>query len=116
MSEPVIKEYREEPYQADADGCWPSVRGPLVPGVMMVLYVNGVAEMVEYLCPCGCGMPCPTFMPNDHRHRSADRHLWEFSRGPNGPTLTPSVRHTGGCKSHYNITDGKTVWHEDSGK
>ena len=121
-----ITEYREEAYNAvpyPVDGevgdrwCWPpEASKPLEPGVMRVLYVNGIPQMCEYLCPCGCGMPHPTFFPTDNRQRTAERHLWDFSRGPNGPTLSPSVRCLGGCKSHYNITDGKVIIHGDSGK
>lgn len=35
---------------------------------------------------------------------------------PGAVTLSPSVRYTGGCKAHFNITDGKTVMHGDSGR
>lgn len=112
-----IAEYREESYTADAEGCWPpDACKPLEPGIMRVLYVNGGPEMCEHLCPCGCGMPTPTFFPNGKRERTRDRCLWDFSKGAHGPTLNPSVRHLGGCKSHYNITDGKVIMHGDSGK
>jgi hypothetical protein len=113
----VITEYKEEAHEADASGCWPpEASKQLDPGVIRVLYVNGVPEMCEYLCPCGCRMPCPTFFPTEKRQKMFERPLWVFSRGTNGPTLSPSVRHTGGCKSHYNITDGKVIMHADSGK
>lgn len=108
----MIEKYREVAFQADSIGCWPlEAAGDLEPGVMRVLYIGGVPEMCKYLCPCGCGMPCPTYFENEHRKRTQERHLWNFSRGANGPTLSPSVRHTGGCKSHYNITDGKVQMH-----
>lgn len=114
----MITSYKEEAYNATPDGCWPpeSCVSVLVGGVMKVLYVDGVADMCEYICPCGCNMPCPTFFTNGGRQRTPDRHLWDFSRGPNSPTLSPSVRHTGGCKAHYNITDGRVIMHRDSGK
>jgi hypothetical protein len=113
----AITSYREERYEADADCCWPpSVKEPLLPGVMRVLYFNGVADMVEYLCPCGCGCPHPTFMPTQERKRTPERHLWEYKLEQNGPTLTPSIRCLAGCKSHYNIEDGKVIMHGDSGK
>ena len=107
-----ISEYREVRYDADAKGCWP-VTTELQPGIMNVLYVNGVPEMCEYLCPCGCGMPHPMFFQTGSRKRSPDLHLWDYSPGP---TLTPSVRCLGGCKSHYNITGGKVLIHADSGQ
>lgn len=111
-----ITNYREESYTADADGCWPPEVGDLEPGVMQVLYDNGVPVMCDYVCPCGRDAPCPIFFPTEKRKRVPQRPLWDFKRGPNGPTLTPSVRHTGGCKRHYNITDGKVIMHGDSGK
>lgn len=112
-----ISNYREESHNADSTGCWPSeMSKPLEPGVMRVLYVDSIPEMCEYLCPCGCGSPCPTYFPRGKRQRTPERHLWDFSKGPNGPTLSPSVRHTAGCKAHYNITDGKVIFHSDSGK
>lgn len=109
-----ITNYREESYDAE-HGCWPpSACKPLEPGVMRVLYINGVPDCCEYLCPCGCGSPCPTFFPsNGKRQRTPSRHLWDFSKGP---TLSPSIRHLSGCKSHYNITNGNVVWHADSGR
>lgn len=115
---PPITNYREQPYNADEQQCWPSEADtPLQPGIMRVLYTNGVPTMCNYLCPCGCGMECPTFFPvKGGRQRTPQRHLWDFSKGPNGPTLSPSVRHTSGCKWHYNITDGKVIVHGDSGK
>jgi hypothetical protein len=109
----MIATYEERSFAADDDGRWPPEREPLAPGIMRVLYVNGMPEMCDYLCPCGCGMPCPTYFENDHRKRTPERHLWDFSKGPNGPTLSPSVLHTGGCKSHYNITDGKVTMHDN---
>jgi hypothetical protein len=110
----AIESYREVRFDADPEGCWNPP--PLEPGVMHVLYVNGIPTMCEYLCPCGCGAPCPTFFPTDKRKRGPERHLWDFSVGPNGPTLSPSVKHRGGCKSHYDISDGKVKMHADSGK
>lgn len=110
----MISEYVEKKFDADAKGCWPpEAVGTLAPGVLRVLYVGGVPEMCEYLCPCGCGSPCPTYFQTARRKRTPERHLWDFLPGP---TLVPSVRHLSGCRSHYNITDGKVIMHGDSGK
>lgn len=62
---------------------------------------------VEFLCPCGCGSSCYTPLEGPHPH------CWSYSPGP---TLTPSIRFLGGCKAHFNITNGKTVIHADSGR
>ncbi len=91
------------------------------PGEIFVFYEtkDGVKfpSMVEFLCPCGCGYPCPTHLiPPGQEKKPNDRH-WEFSRGPSGGvTLSPSIRWNGHCRAHFNITDGKTFFHGDSGK
>jgi len=84
-------------------------RNPPV-GVLWVFEENGEPEAVDFLCPCGCGHSTYTPLNGNHPQR------WTYSKGPNGPTLTPSIRWTGGCRAHFNITDGRVVWHSDSGK
>lgn len=112
-----ITEYREESYQADGDGCWPvAANRPLEPGIIRVLYVNGVPGMCEFLCPCGCESPCLALFPTAEQQRTPHRPLWNFAKGSHGPTISPSIRYLGGCKAHFNITDGKVVMHGDSGK
>lgn len=114
----AITEYREESYTADAEGCWPlEARGKPLPGILWVLYVNGVPVMSEHVCPCGCGAKIPTFLQSEPKWKFSPKDgLWSFNKGPNGPTLSPSIRILGGCKSHYNITDGKVIMHGDSGR
>ncbi len=80
------------------------------PGVMFVFVADGKPVMVDFRCPCGCGATVPT-----HLGLPSPRH-WEYSDGPNGPTLSPSIRFTGGCKAHFTITDGRVKMHSDSGK
>lgn len=101
-----ITEYREERHPFGADNL------PLAPppGVMWVFMENGVPVSVDFRCPCGCGSSCYTVLRGNHPQR------WDYSLGPNGPTLTPSIRYLGGCKAHFNITDGKVIMHGDSGK
>ncbi len=81
-----------------------------------VILNQGVVESVTFLCPCGCGRECytpvtPKGTPKTERH-------WMFSRdkASGKVTLSPSIRYIGGCKAHFNITDGKSVMHGDSGK
>lgn len=91
---------------------FPSADLPEYPpaGVMWVFMEGETAEAVEFLCPCGCGKSIYTPLHAPHPQR------WAYQRGPNGPTITPSIRWTAGCKAHFNITDGQVVWHSDSGK
>lgn len=78
---------------------------------------DGVVEAVTFRCPCGCGSECYTPVTDATKGQSKTERCWLFSREPSGrPTLSPSIRYIGGCKAHFNITDGKTVMHADSGK
>lgn len=103
---PPITEYREERHPFGAAGL-PDV----VPsGVMWVFMEDGQPVAVDFRCPCGCGASCYTPLRMNHPQR------WDYSQGPNGPTLTPSIRYLGGCKAHFFITDGKAVMCGDSGE
>jgi hypothetical protein len=82
--------------------------GPPKPGVMQVFVENGVPTMVDFLCPCGCGNTCPTHLSPPGKKTE---HHWLYAQGPNGPTLSPSIRWTGGCMAHFNIDDGKVTMH-----
>lgn len=94
----------------------------LRPGVMQVFYEGDVVRMVDFLCPCGCGNRCPTHvitmaekMDQERQQQSEwERHCWGFDA--NTVTLHPSIRWTGGCKAHFNITNGEVFIHPDSGK
>jgi hypothetical protein len=99
-----ISQYREERYGFGAIGLIPE------PGIMWILIENGQPVAVDFLCPCGCGRSCYTTLGLNHPRK------WVYSSGPNGPTLSPSIRWLSGCKSHFTITDGKVTMHEDSGK
>lgn len=102
----MIAEYREERHPFGTDNLPPKPE----PGVMWVFVEEGEPVAVDFLCPCGCGSSCYTPLRLNHPHH------WNYAKGTNGPTLAPSIRYTGGCKAHFNITDGKTIIHGDSGK
>jgi hypothetical protein len=89
----------------------------ILPGEMHVYTVPGenFPKSVNFLCPCGCGRECYTpVCPTDQKVPNS--RVWGFSRGPNGVTLTPSIRYLSGCRWHFNITDGAVLVHADSGK
>lgn len=96
-----ISEYREERHPFGADNLPPSPPA----GVMWVFEENGNPVSVDFLCPCGCGRSCYTNLRMDHPRR------WDYSKGQNGPTITPSINYLEGCKSHFTITDGKVKMH-----
>lgn len=110
MGTPIF-EYKE---QIEKYG---EVECDVIPGVMVIMEDDkGVVQAVDFLCPCGCGSECFTPIVTPDRPRPQDRPVWDFSRGPNGPTLSPSIKFTGGCRAHFHIIDGKTNFCGDSGK
>jgi hypothetical protein len=92
------------------------------PGEMFVFRnEQGVAEMVEFLCPCGCGHACPAHViPMAEKKGDDPKGVWKNKCwGFDQATLElyPSIRWTSGCKAHFNIDPGGAVrWHADSGK
>ena len=100
-----IEKYTEKRIQWDA-----RYDGPVEPGVMEVIERDGHPYMVNFKCPCGCGRDCPTRLVSPTLPRAGNSPIWDFSSGPNGPTLSPSVWWTSGCKAHFTITDGKVAW------
>lgn len=85
----------------DYDGPDP---GQPPPGIMFVYIDNGVPKMVELMCPCGCGRLTPIHLVHSGKKRTD--HDWEYSPGP---TLSPSINLSSGCKSHFQIEKGKVT-------
>lgn len=84
------------------------------PGVMWVLTEDdGSVSAVNFRCPCGCGSECYTPVTDATKGQPKTERHWLYSEGP---TLSPSIRYMGGCKAHFNITNGKSIMHGDSGK
>lgn len=79
------------------------------PGEFLTFVEDGKAVAVDFLCPCGCGSECYTPVVQEGSP-PPNNHTWTYSRGPNGPTLRPSILYTSGCKSHFHITDGRPQW------
>ena|ERR1700676_292447 len=110
MSAPVT-EYVEVPKE------FGNVNGVPQGNDFWVLQEDGAVVSVNFLCPCGCGRECYTPVTDATKGQLKTERHWLFSRGPNGrPTLTPSIRYLSGCKTHFNVTEGKVVTHGDSGK
>jgi hypothetical protein len=83
------------------------------PGELWVLRdPDGKLHAVTFRCPCGCGSECYTPVVPSGEPKAERR--WIFDEATT--TITPSIRYTGGCKAHFNITNGKTVMHADSGR
>ncbi len=107
----MIESYAEVPY--DFGTCPP--RDP-APGEIWIISDADAVVAVEFLCPCGCGRSCYTPVTDATKGQPKTERHWLFSRGPAGVTLSPSIRYLSGCKAHFNIEDGKTKMHADSGK
>ena len=102
-----IFEYKIENVKFGADNLPPEPPS----GIMWVFYEGNEVWAVNFMCPCGCGSQ--TYTPiRKRKHGPA----WNFKEDKDGPTITPSIRFIGGCKAHFNITNGKTVFHGDSGQ
>lgn len=82
------------------------------PGEFWTFIVNGVLHAVCFRCPCGCGAECYT--PVTPKSEPKQEHYWQYDQV--SMTITPSIRYLNGCKAHFNITNGKIVFHGDSGK
>ena len=68
-----------------------------------VLYHSIKHHGVMHLCACGCGAEIwvSTYGPED----------WKVEGNLDFPTMVGSFSHRIGCKSHYSIRNGRTVWH-----
>lgn len=60
-------------------------------------YYSKEFGVTNHLCPCGCGMQTPLPIgPGE----------WSLTVDVDKITVTPSILHRFGCKSHYIITKG----------
>jgi len=85
-------------------------------GEMQVLKNEaGVVEMVNFLCPCGCGRECPTHVVTMAEKADTSKQdvfkdsCWGFDEAT--LTISPSIRYTSACKSHFNVEGGKVKMH-----
>lgn len=85
----------------------------LRPGSFWAYIEDSKVVAVDFLCPCGCGHSCYTPVTDANQGQAKTERHWLYS---SGPTLSPSIRYLGGCKAHFNITNGRAVMHGDSGK
>lgn len=82
-------------------------------GIFALWLEDGVPVFCEFRCPCGCMATCPTYLANKEGNVGPGHPRWTYSPGP---TLSPSIRYLGGCKAHFNITNGEAIMHGDSGR
>jgi len=71
----------------------------------LYLIGSGVPWSAALICPCGCGKVIQLSLLPD------DSPSWTVSFDRDGlPTLSPSVRRTNGCRSHFFLRHGAIVW------
>ncbi len=74
----------------------------------MKLYFVGEREnywQVVMLCPCGCGFLLHMNLLEEYYP------YWKY-RVKNGKvSLSPSIDRFVGCKSHFNLQEGRIIWH-----
>ena len=67
-----------------------------------IVYICKPLEVIEFLCPCGCGERVILSTMHNVKPR------WRVTLSSN--TIAPSINRTRGCRSHFQIVDGKVVW------
>lgn len=65
---------------------------------------NGHLWHVSLVCPCGCGATIALNLLPD------DSPCWRLYESADGPTLSPSVCRTTGCRSHFILRRGYVIW------
>ena len=71
------------------------------------LYLIGERDkywLAVMLCPCGCGDQIQ--LPLSGRSSPC----WTYNGPSKAPTLSPSVRRTTNCRSHFLLRRGRIVW------
>lgn len=61
------------------------------------LYYSKEYKIANHLCPCGCGKQTPIPIKEGE---------WNLTINNGKATISPSILHRFGCKTHYIITDG----------
>jgi len=74
-------------------------------GEMVVAKEEGVYWAAAFLCPCGCKEQLEVALIPEVRP-----HWRLFVTKDGKPTLHPSVWRRTGCKSHFWIKNGETIW------
>lgn len=76
----------------------------LLPETLYAIGENGHLWHVMLACPCGCGATIALNVLPD------DSPRWRLHEHVDGPTLSPSVWRTAGCRSHFILRRGQVVW------
>ncbi|MDX2027180.1 MAG: DUF6527 family protein [Alphaproteobacteria bacterium] len=81
------------------------------PGRVIVVGGKGYQKWAYFRCPCGCRETIMLSLNKTTRPR------WAVNIDKRGrPTITPSIRQTAGCLSHFWIRNGVIDWCRDTGR
>ncbi len=71
-----------------------------------IIYIIGseFKWIIVFLCPCGCKNVIYLNLLKEEAPN------WNYTFNKNKLTISPSIRRTKGCKSHFWIKNGKIVW------
>lgn len=76
----------------------------LQPDTLYAIGENEHLWHVLLVCPCGCGETIAlNTLPDDSPR-------WRLEERADGPTLSPSVWRTAGCRSHFILRRGQVIW------
>jgi hypothetical protein len=76
----------------------------LLPETLYAIGENGYLWHFVLACPCGCGARIALNALPDASPR------WRLHESTSGPTLSPSVWRTTGCRSHFVLRRGNIIW------
>ena len=77
---------------------------PVKENTIYIVKEGSLAETLIFKCPCGCSADIYLNLLKDTRPR------WKYSLINGKITISPSVWRINGCKSHFLIEKGSTIW------
>lgn len=86
-------------------------RDVLRSNIVLLVGDRNAPKWATFSCPCGCGAPLLLSLSKQKRPRWSVSQNW-FGR----PDISPSIRRTDGCLSHFWIRKGNVEWCPDTGK
>lgn len=72
--------------------------------IIYIVQDGAESDALVFKCPCGCKKTIQLNLLTDARP------CWSFSLQKGKITIYPSIRATGGCRSHFVIRKGTVVW------
>lgn len=73
-----------------------------------MVYVVGEEKyewVIVFKCPCGCKEDIQLNLLKEAKPKWSFKVTWKSRI-----TINPSIRRTTGCRSHFDIRDGKVIW------